>query len=1154
MITYDDLRNTLYKDWTARVWIDGTPYTVVGGLPTRSLSSLRPRSTCNVELQTLPPSTLDLSAIVEIVMNGKTETFFMGKTAQRSATSDSYTRTINLIDLITLDYGVPADITWSNRSFVAAVTDILTAAGLDATMIDHIFDPGSGYVLAPNYSVTVKKGEAIGQVLGEMMDYGGTAFYTTASGKIRVVDNPGIPASTSAILYANGADLGAGEFGIFNSGVSLEGNETATASFRAYGPKRPDGNVPDGTYTATGVRGKADSKQYRWLQTDTLAQTIATRELGRRARARVNVWFEAPLNPILSPGDSIFFRDSNIGLPTNAQAFVVEVSTTAEASMRVQIALGASLVDGYATSIVPPRVDFSMTVENQQIVVAGAPASQFFVQCRNASKDPNGYRITSLAWTAVGTGVVPAVSYTGIVPNPQLTWTWLSRTTDPPPTADAIAKNNADFAAIGSPLFFFESLTDATVKLTVGSESGESASLTKTPLALDTQTFTRIVTQAGESGWGVLSKTGWRYFTVDGAVCTAVPPINETGPMYAGWDSGAIYTSADLLATTPTLCVTLAGGSIGCLWVNETTISNVLAGNGTLLSVSNDSGVTWATLHDFGAAVVDVQNSPSNPNEIRVCAGTTQYITYNGTTWTALTVGPTDSFAKMGAYAPWGHAVAFDGVTSEADSLHFEEGYAVDWTPITEADRPTGGLLSVTPLITEPGYIAGAGAITDLVRDGTLDALVFGASGGGGNIYKLLWNGSWFVASLLLSSTDRGPIKLLNQAHTYPIDLLSASQVGYGPLATPPAGAELLLPTWGATPGGVWRFDVTTRTWTLLNSGLPSGWLWCHLAVDPWNTDRWIMVGVDAPRGGWWNSWEMDTVDGYLVGDNITGAGVTSSFWATDDAGATWHAVPVTDAGGPRKRITSLAFSRTTPNTWSMVVSEAVAPPRTRLVSGNITSGETALISYPSSWFWGTWCMYAVSGQDNDTVFISVIDGQGWRWLAWTTPGAVGTRTESAYDPPNGDLEGYGNGVLPGEQSMIIYPQSRQLVIVVGGRLYASSDYRSIRPVATWITLSYNNEQPALTDDLRLFVASGTSIYEVLDVFGTPTTMWVYTASGSVRRLVARGQIIAGRINTTTTYVVSTDGGDTWAEIAGPVGVDPNALNALAIANSEVTS
>ena len=61
------------------------------------------------------------------------------------------------------------------------------------------------------------------------------------------------------------------------------------------------------------------------------------------------------------------------------------------------------------------------------------------------------------------------------------------------------------------------------------------------------------------------------------------------------------------------------------------------------------------------------------------------------------------------------------------------------------------------------------------------------------------------------------------------------------------------------------------------------------------------------------------------------------------------------------------------------------------------------------------------------------------------------------------------------------------------------------------------------------------------------------TASVGIDSLIAMGQIIAGRLSATTTYVVSTDGGDTWAEIAGPVGIDPSTLSALAIVNSEVT-
>jgi len=65
------------------------------------------------------------------------------------------------------------------------------------------------------------------------------------------------------------------------------------------GPKRPDGAIPDGTFTATGLVGKATSIENRFVQRDEDAATIAEREVNRQARNRVNVSFEAPLNPFL---------------------------------------------------------------------------------------------------------------------------------------------------------------------------------------------------------------------------------------------------------------------------------------------------------------------------------------------------------------------------------------------------------------------------------------------------------------------------------------------------------------------------------------------------------------------------------------------------------------------------------------------------------------------------------------------------------------------------------------------------------------------------------------------------------------------------------------------------------------------------------------
>jgi hypothetical protein len=151
VITLDDLRADGLKRWRARMWIDGQPYTIAGELPTRTLSALRQRSTCSVELQELPPGG-EKSAFIDLILNDtKVERLFTGKTDQRGAQAARMSRTANLIDVLNLDRTLGVNLTWSGRSFVDAVGDVLGAAGLSSADIDSIFNPGSGYALGPVY-------------------------------------------------------------------------------------------------------------------------------------------------------------------------------------------------------------------------------------------------------------------------------------------------------------------------------------------------------------------------------------------------------------------------------------------------------------------------------------------------------------------------------------------------------------------------------------------------------------------------------------------------------------------------------------------------------------------------------------------------------------------------------------------------------------------------------------------------------------------------------------------------------------------------------------------------------------------------------------------------------------------------------------------
>jgi hypothetical protein len=494
----------------------------------------------------------------------------------------------------------------------------------------------------------------------------------------------------------------------------------------------------------------------------------------------------------------------------------MEAATTADAAMRLVVSLGASLIDGYAHSITPPEVDFSMRVEHQLVTLAGVPVASYLVQCQDQSRDRSGRTITGLSWAATGPGASPASS------------------SDP------------------APIFLFTDLTGATISLTATSSSGEEATVTRTPIANELQVLTRVVTVATSGGWRVLANLqGWRQFAAPGgASCTCVPAFNETGPLLSGWSSGAIYVTLDALASLPTLLVTLTG-SIGCLFVNEGNPNHILAGHGSKLSQSTDGGATWTEIGDgdFGT-VVDAQSSPSNPNEIRVCAGDSAWITYDGgASWVAIIEWGASydgsAVAEALASAPWGHGVVFSAVGSLLEgAVLFEEGHAVDWSGVDPAELPADGLTSITPLLEEQAFVAGEAK--DLIRDGALSALVLTA--GAGKLYKLSWTGAHFAVSLLPPAVGSGAGKLVTQLAHYPIDSASAQSIGYGPLAAPPmvvVASLLVLPSTGTT----W-YRYANGAYTEHPLPVVAGtWYWERLVASPLDQQQLLLMGTTNPSG-----------------------------------------------------------------------------------------------------------------------------------------------------------------------------------------------------------------------------------------------------------------------------------------------------------------
>lgn len=1075
------------RDLAARAWVDGQPITLTE-LPTRTLSSLRGRSTCAVAVRDLPAGEAGKPAQVDLLVNGKSTRFFTGLTAERGSQAATMQRTTNLVDLLDLDKALPSQISWSHRSFPDAVRDLLTAAGIAAADIDSVFDPGSVYTLGDVYPIVLKTTENISQLFRTLMEFGGASAYVTPSGRVRVVDSPGIPASTSATIYADGADLDAGELGIFDAGVQLEGNESVISVYTATGPKTPSGAVPDGTFTASGIVGKPDGKSFRFAQTDAVCQAIAERELSRRARARVNLWISAPLNISLLPGDTILFRCARLGYAENKPAYVMEASTAADGGMRLIVSIGPSKVSGYASSIAPPEADFSMRVEHQLVTLAGVPVASYLVQCQDASRDRAGYAIASRAWVASGPGAAPTSS------------------SDP------------------APIFLFTDLTGTTIALTATSASGESATVTRTPKASDLQVLSRVVSAAcGSSGWRVLATiAGWRSFAAPGgASCTAVPGFNESGPLLSGWSSGAIYATSDALATLPALLTTLAG-SIGALHVNEADRLDIIAGHGSTLSRSQDGGATWAAIGTFADSVTDCQSSPTNPGEIRVTAGDAMHVSYDGgTSWAVATQGIAGSIAAALATAPWGHGAVFSGVGSAvAEAVQFEEAHTVDWSGVDPASQPADGLTSITPLLEEQAFVVGEAA--DLIRDGALPALVLSA--GAGNLYKLIWSGAGFTASMLPPATGSGAGKLVTLAAHYPIDSASAQRIGYGALGAPlVAPGNLIIPTWGVSGAndGIWIHD--SAGWRMVAPPV-AGAYWKAIGVNPFNSSEWVIAGDSS------SACDLP----YAVGGALMMSdGAHSAVWHTSDAGATWTAVAlaIPDVG------TSVYYIRlnTTAVLWPDTGGWAICANWWRTDGSPFPVVWRATGGYYRGGTYDKGGIYAI-GQDGD-----IVVGRG-------DPHVITSVT------PSGSWTSSLNG--PGYTNFATY-----ITVVPGGRtvyavndwtgdIWRSSDYRVSDP-AVWAGAPSINGLVACSDGsvygYRVTVAGST---EIMLVRSDGSSAVAYSAVTTPSYLVSNASrgAIAGAA---TTGIVYWDG-TTWSLIPYPTGTTHTNFGRLAVTDESL--
>lgn len=1112
----------IYRAYSGVATLDGQTQQLQD-LPRRRIGFDAERSSCDLLLRDVPDYDGGEDGTVDVGWNGQTQRFFTGIIQSPAASSPGMERSVKLVDklglLIQKSFG--SDITWSSSAFDDAVTDVLTAVGVASSDIAVIYDPG--ITLGGTYSITISKSESPAEVFRQLMDYGGTRAVVFPNGKVYVLNISGIPSASYARL-PTGAKMiyaynpSSNELPLIADSWVLETIENPVVTAVVTGPTRSDGVTPSGSATLTGT-GRTWTQYYRFLQDGTTANTIADRELSRRAVPRREVQIQADSNPYLMPGMTVGFRDSNVGISTTTPAFVYSVAIDGP-TMTVVLWMGLHIIDGPTIFPPPIAVPTIVSIEQEPVIISGSTVTRYFVQMDGTASVARAGYIATYTWTA--TGATPSSS------------------TDT------------------RPLFVYTTLDGSQqITLQVEDTNGQTNSVTITlPASTSSQIVRRqLLIAEGTNGLAFMDTgTAFTSFTRAGRSCTAVPTINQEGSLLSGWDDGGIWKIKDD-RTDIEVVTTLAGGQVNAIWVNESNGNAVVAGAGNKLYRSTN-GTTFTEIEDLGATVNDCQDNPTDPNNIRVAADRYVKMTQNGVDFTTVITGTSGTTARMIATAPWGHACVFTGGAAAADAIKFEEGYSVDWTAV--ASPPTA-LRTVTALLDTEGFVVGDGS---------------------GKLYKLLWDGSGFDATDLVTisgtpsiddgirdgmlrglhyyATTGGTKKLVNLDTIYDVRTNASKQVGYGKIGryVQPGTLELICPTTGIASGGVWHF-VPGSDWTLKNTGLPAGTIYnVWLSANPFNPDKWLFLINTSNSNGF-----------KLVSNAVKCAdSSTNPLWYTSDAGANWSAVSMTLTSSLTDfAMYNVEWSTTTDGGWLIVGAESTgAARRATVFRGSNGSQTSSFADTAGDWFAIT---YGIPGLNNDIVlFENDSPGGG------ATYGRLGRVAASATDIEVmfsyfGGTTGYYiervSGVLPtiyganqaGTSDRVLYLPDYRSVNLSASHLYATLTNSPVY----WLTSTasgdvfcggrnsggYVRRSVLKLDNFTQDSEGGTSATETVI---TATALTTPEAVGMIRAGRQKRIALAARIITSTgpdvkDFWVSTDEGVTWARQTGPAAAGANDLD-----------
>lgn len=763
----------------------------------------------------------------------------------------------------------------------------------------------------------------------------GQAFRVLQEGRDFLVKGPPAMASDSSQIFTRvvvtGADTG------------FEGT-TLKDSWQVESPFLPGGKYRETSYSNALLEYlNPDDVTANGTPAGLSAITsVAKRLLAEKSRAPRAITVQIKGDPRLGVGMTIAIKSPRLGIPNATNFFIYALSTSFGGGDYTQtLTLDGGTGEGGYTLIPAPMAAFSWVV-HLEFMEAGEQIEVFVDGTTSAS---------------LGGGEIIA-------------WHWEA------PGATPTAGDGAQF------MFSYPGGTaEATITLTVTDANGKINSITNTIDLTETATrkpTRRVLNFAAQTAWYVTPDGGETWNIEATGTASAVPPIGAEGSILAdqtaaealgllatGQGAKALRSTADDLATPSTQLggVAAAAGPITFIWQHEKDAQRIWVAAGSAVYLSINGGTSFGPARtppvpagDTDKTVRWVVESQDQIGVIDVLAGRHAWTSYDsGIHWEERL--EVESAAVMRCYASGHerHWVGCTGMPAEAIPLRTLEGDTAAFIDGTGPISPPTDIRALTLMVTQPVLYAidGTGKIWSGDASSGQDMAIVATmpppqAGGTTPVVSqmMVRDGDYPVIYI---AADDGLYKLYPGPNTVGLMKLvdvAAGQagrfVGYGSIAgrvVVAVSTELYIPTTvEAVPGGVWHITPpgsgsAAGVWTLLNTGLPSGVAWRHIAASPLDPDVMILLGG------------LSDYDIYPTGGGVMtmGPGVASPLWVTSDGGLHWAAAPVRAPADATQsyNIFAVEFSRTTPGRWYMT-GQSQMPGGTRMTrwQGTLTTAE----------------------------------------------------------------------------------------------------------------------------------------------------------------------------------------------------------------------